>query len=322
VLREAVVLMAKGLPRRLAAEALGVDASTLERWTRRQEQGRRLVLRRGPGHPPLPGQVARAAKLVRDLKGLVGADAICHSVPGLSRRLAAAIKAETCTAMERERKQHLKRITITVAGVLRGFDAMELGGQHLFVAADGSVPYRTSWKLVPRYTGIMVAQFLGNDFSRHGAPLVLRMDRAKQHDTTLVKRVLARYQVMVLKGPAYRAAYYGQLERQNQEHRRWLARLDTGQAILPGTLRAMMSALNGRWRRRELGFKTAADVWKARPQNPLSRVAFRKEVERRTAMIRNRINLRGNPADFPRRLAIEQTLLHHGLMVRKPGGWC
>jgi hypothetical protein len=223
--------------------------------------------------------------------------------------------------MERERKRHLKRITITIPGVLRGFDAMELDGQYLFVAADGSVPYRTSWLLSSEYTGTKVARFLGDDLRRHGAPLVLRMDRAKQHATTLVKRVLERYQVTVLQGPAYRAAYYGQLEHQNQEHRRWLDRLDPGQPLLPSTLKAMMGALNGRWRRRELGFRTAADVWKARPQLPLGHAAFRQEVERRTAKIQERIS-RGKPADLSRRLAIEQALLHHGLMVRKPGGWC
>lgn len=321
MLKEATVLMAKGLSPRLAATALGLDASTLARWRRRQATGSLLVRRRGPGRLPLPEQVARASRLVRDLKGLVGADSICRSVPGLSRRMAASIKAGTWTAMERQRKQRLDRITITVPGVLRGFDVMEQGDQHVLVAADGSIPYRTSCRLASRYTGQMVARFLGEDFRGHGAPLVIRMDRAKQHDTQPVCRVLERYQVLPLRGPAHTPSYYGQLERQNLEHRRWLERRPKG-PLRSRTLTAMMRALNGLWRRRELGFKTAAEVWKARPQLPLSRVAFRQEVERRTAALQNRVKLRGKPADFPRRLAIEQTLLRHGLLVRKTGGWC
>jgi hypothetical protein len=315
------MLMRDGMPRRLAAATVGVHPSTLARWKRRNEDGRRLARPRGPDRVALQHQVAQAVELVRDLKGLVGAEALRHSVPGLSRRLAASIKAETCRAMERERKKRVERITIATPGLLRGFDAMVVGRQYLFIAGDGSVPYRTSWSLEPHYTGHAVARFLGNDLRRHGAPLVLRMDRARQHLTASVRRVLDRHQILVLHGPPHRPAYYGQLERQNEEHRKWLARAEA-EPVVPATLAAMIDALNGKWRRRELGWMTAAEAWAARPKAMPDRTTFQREVEDSARRIREEIDLRGKPADLPWRLAIEQTLARHRFMVRKIGGWC
>jgi len=251
----------------------------------------------------------------------VGAASLSHSVPGLSRRQAAQIKAQTRRELERARKQHLERITITRAGVLRGFDVMELERQYLFVAGDGSVPFRTSFALEPRYDGRAVARFLNLDFHRHGAPLVLRLDRARQHETALVRRVLDGYAVQALHGPAHRANYYGQLERQNEEHRQWLDALPAG-ALPARAVPLMMEALSSGWRRRELGWRTAEEAWRARPRTPLGRTSFCQEVKRRAACIRKEADLHGKPADHPKRLAIEQTLARRGFLVRNPGGWC
>lgn len=320
-LRRAAELMRQGLPRSLAATAVGRDASTLRRWVRRARGEQPLARHRGPWHEPGARQVARAHRLVEELHGLVGAASLSHSVRGLSRRQAAQVKAETCAELERERKAHLERITITQPGVLRGFDVMRLHRRHLFVAGDGSVPFRTSWALEPRYDGPAVARFLNLDFHRNGAPLVLRLDRAPQHGTPLVGRVLRGYGVLALHGPAYRASYYGQLESQNGEQRGWLRdATPTGDPTVG--VAAMMAALNGKWRRRELGWKTAKEAWEARPRLRLPRGAFRREVEKRVARIREATKLRGKPADQPERLAIEQSLARRGFLVRQHGGWC
>jgi len=237
--------------------------------------------------------------------------------------MAAMVKAATCTAMEHERKRQLERIRILQPGILRGFDAMALAGGHLFVASDGSVPFRTSWALVPRYTGGAVARFMRHDFSHHGAPLVIRLDRAKQHQTSVVKRVFEHNEVLPLHGPPNRPTYYGQLERQNAEHREWLSRLQhLRPGELPAKLAAMIDALNRKWRRRELAWQTAAEAWTARPQIAIDRRALRQEVTRQATRLRGRLHLRGKPADLPERLAIEHALARRGLLIRQTGGWC
>src|SRR5690349_24208363 len=44
------------------------------------------------------------------------------------------------------------------------------------------------------------------------------------HTAEPVLSVLRAHRVLLLQGPAYHARYYGQLERQNLDHRRWCER--------------------------------------------------------------------------------------------------
>src|SRR5262249_53103437 len=101
--------------------------------------------------------------------------------------------------MERERKASLVRGSITQPGVLRGLDAMYLqcveGRLFALIAADGAVPYRTSVTVGPRYDQHLVARALRTDLESHGAPLVLRLDRASAHATSLVLELLDAYGV-------------------------------------------------------------------------------------------------------------------------------
>jgi hypothetical protein len=194
----------------------------------------------------------------------MGAEALRHSVPGLTRRVAAEIKTDTCRLLERERRKGAERVMVAEPGIVRGFDAMELdrrgpGQRHALIAADGCVPFRTSWVLAPRYDGRAVADMLGRDFDTFGAPLVLRLDRAAAHDVPDVRELLDAHRVLALHGPSYYARFYGQLERQNREHRQWLA---ASQGTVD--LDAMMATLNGGWRRATLGWHTAQELWQAR----------------------------------------------------------
>jgi transposase len=171
----------------LAAVALNVGASTVRRFAQRQREGELLVNRRGPGpkHPAPAMARKRVEILVRKSEGLLGAEVLRRRVPEVSRREAALIKAETETAMERERKAEATRVLIAAAGVLRGFDSMQVntenGARHLLACTDGCVPYRTSARLVERYNGHAVATILDDDFTQNGAPYILRDDRAAQH---------------------------------------------------------------------------------------------------------------------------------------------
>jgi hypothetical protein len=301
-----------------AADTVGVDRGTLRRWRWRHSRGLPLAGRRGPRSLAIPEAVrTRAAATVRELHGLVGVDALRQGCPGLTRRGAARIKAETRTAIERERRAGAAHVEVSTAGVVRGFDSMELvNANHLLVTADAAIPYRTSWAVAARYDGSSVAQALADDFTRNGAPLVLRFDRARQHDVDAVREVLAAHSVLPLHGPARHPQYYGQLERMNRDHRSWLRGEDR-----PATevIDPMMASLNNSWRRRRLGWSTGAERWRMRPELNVDRVQLRKEVEE---TCRHLVVDDALKPDLGWRLAIEQALTKRGLLRVVPGGGC
>jgi len=316
-------LVARGLNLRWAALGIGVHPSTASRWRKREASGETLARRRGPRRRPLsPTICSEAVHLVQEMHGLIGAETLRHSVPGLTRRAAADIKTDTCRAMERERRETAARVIITSPGILRAFDAMELGRRgldrsHALIAADGCVPFRTSWVLAPRYDGRAVADILERDFDTFGAPLVLRLDRARSHDVPAVHDLLDMHHVLALHGPSYYARYYGQLERQNREHREWLAASPE-----PVDLDAMMGALNGRWRRSTLGWSTAKELWQRRPVIDVDRNALAQDVNESAARLRRKLNAPPSSQDLSWRLAVKHALIKRGLLRIEEGGWC
>lgn len=313
-----------GISAALAASIAGVHGSTVRRWRACALRGptganaKRLVL----------AEVKRKAEEhVRALKGMVGAESLRHSVAGLSRRQAAQIKAETLTAMERERKAALTRVGVTVPGVVRGMDGMHfhaVGGEaHVLIAADAAVPFRTMVRVGPHYDARLVGELLAADIEAHGAPLVYRLDRAKAHDVAEVRALLEERGVLLLHGPPRCPRFYGQLERQNREHRAWEDEL----CLLPpeamqACLEHMLRAVNELWRRRTLGWQSASQAWAARPRLDFDREALRAEVKQRVAQIGRELQHRGKPADIAERLAIEKALATRGYLRQTPGGWC
>lgn len=159
---------------------------------------------------------------------------------------------------------------------------------------------------------------LRDDFARHGAPLVMRMDRASAHDAPPVLDVLREHEVLLLHGPVRYPQYYGQHERQNREHRAWLASIDW---VTEADLEAMIRALNERWPRPALAWRTAAAVWSASRPPRTCRRELRVEVVRRTALLRARCRPTLAGRRLAERLAIEQALEDRGLVRRIPGGW-
>jgi transposase len=309
-----------GVTAALAAQIMGVSAATVARWTAATR--RRTVTPAARRAPVIATAVTtEVSGLVRRLHGLIGAEALRRSVPGLSRRQAAALKRATLVAMERERVAAAERITVTVPGVVRGFDAMHVRQRYLLVASDGCVPYRTSLMVSDTYDSRAVARAIERDLLAHGAPLVYRLDRAKAHQTPRVRAVLEAAGVLALHGPPRYPGYYGQLERQNREHRAWLTLSDEGDELdeLCGD---MLKALNGYWRRASLGWQTPAEHWNRRPMLAEDRAALRDEVQAQAARLREHLDVRGAPADLPERLAIEQALTHRGYLRRERGGWC
>jgi molybdenum-dependent DNA-binding transcriptional regulator ModE len=317
-----------GLNAAQGAAIAGVDPATLRRWHARAD--RLPVVARRAQHPARtipPAAVTQAEDLIRRLHGLIGADALRHSVEGLSRRAAAYVKACTLRALERERKSSLARVTVSQPGVLRGLDAMHLntpeGRYFALISADGSVPYRTAFTSGPSYDAALVERAVRRDFERNGAPLILRLDRAKAHNTPGVAAILRNNAVLALHGPPSYPCFYGQLERQNREHRAWLVPLGKLPRLdIDPCLEDMIEALNELWPRRSLGWKTAAQCWNARASLSIDRHAFQKEVQQRAIKIARRIPESRQPNDLAERLAIEQTLERFGYLRQEIGGWC
>jgi hypothetical protein len=320
-------LRAAGLPPALSCAVVGASPATLRRW-RARARGATV-----PGSASVGGRLAaelreQVAALVRALGGLIGAEALRHAVPGVSRRQAAAVKRDTLAAMERERKREAERVIVAAPGVVRGFDAMmhvpvAEGERFALVAADAAVPFRTTAAAVIRYDGPSVAAVLERDFAQHGAPLVLRADRAKCHAVPEVRDLLRRHGVLLLQGPPRHPGFYGQLERQNREHRAWLAM--TGlltAADLDRLCDEMLLALNAAWPRRTLTWRTSEEAWQARPTIDVDRAALREEVEDRAARIRRQAEGRAAVAAMAERFAIEAALTKRGYLRRVPGGWC
>jgi transposase len=294
-----------------AAHALGVGIKTLRRWLSRLINGLPLIQRRGgvrrPG-PPASEQQVRGT--VIELHGLVGAESLARSVEGVSRRRAAELKHEVLTEVERARKAECARVEITEPGAVRAFDAMHLARGFALNAADACVPYRTSCVHTDAYDADQVAAVLEADFRAHGAPLVLRDDCARCHTAPAVMSVLHDHRVALLQSPPYYPQYNGQHERQNREHRDWLAWCEHTSDDMQLELDRMKSALNERWLRPTLGWKSAAQVWNTRRSFDDERGSFLDEIDERAARLRNR----GLDPRLAMRLAIEQALTQKGYL--------
>ena len=325
-LREIARMRERAVPAAFVARMAGVHESTVRRWNARQRLGQDAA-RRSRAAILSAHAVGRAADLVRELRGQVGAASLSRSVAGLSRRQAACVKAETLTQMERDRKAALTRVCVSVPGVVRGIDGIYLRAAgarvHALIAADAAVPYRTFVRAGARYDAKLVATTLASDIESNGAPLVYRLDRAMAHDGAEVRELLDAHDILLLHGPPHCPRFYGQLERQNREHRAWAAELEQLpiDEIEPRLL-SMLRAVNGLWRRRTLGWKTAHEAWTERPELVVDRAQLRQEVIERAAWIGRQLQRRGKPADLAQRLAIEQALQNRGYLRQTIGGWC
>jgi transposase InsO family protein len=302
------------LPLRVIASALESSVSTLYRWSR---AGATVGVAKRKAREVRSEVAARVEWLVRESRGVVGADAL-RAVTGASRRAAAAIKAYVCTAMERERRAVCRRVEVTVVGVIRGFDAMYLaardGVRYVLVAADAAVPYRTTTPIVERYDEASVIAAMEADFEAHGAPLVWREDRASCQRTPGVRAVLQRHGVLLLHGPPHHPGYYGQTERQMREHRALLPDVASlPVSALPGEIGEVVRIANEVVPRRALAFRTAGAVWRERPILSDNRAELATEVATRTEELRGRISGAADD-DTMRRFAIEQALMARGYL--------
>jgi transposase InsO family protein len=309
--RVAADMRSGGLRVSLVSKLIGLSSSTLRRASRPRAIGAQPSRRADLA----PTTVAAVAERVRETNGAIGAAALGHAL-GVSRRRAATIKAATTTQMERERMSRTERVEVTAPGVMRGFDAMHLGThdgtRFLLVAADAAVPYRTSITLVERCDGASVHAAIEADLDAHGAPLVWRMDRASAHRVESVSELLASRGVLVLHGPPRHPRFYGQLERQNRDHRALLASLGERPSVakLAAYVPELTRVVNERWPRRALGWRSPAEVWTTRPDLREDRHRLRDEVQKRAARIARVVS----DEKVAERIAIEEALIERGLL--------
>lgn len=322
IVEKAEVMRRDGVAMPTIAVVVGVPSATLWRWLRRARKNEVIVRGRGRQvevRPIAMDLVHRAKSLVNELRGLVGADALRRSVPGLSRRTAAKIKQVTLTERERERKLHTRRVLIAHPGVVRGFDGVYVattrGPREVLIAADAAVPFRTSALVTEHYNDSAVARALIFDFERHGIPLVLRLDRASCHRTPKIRELLKRFGVLVLHGPPRYPRFYGQLERQNREHRAWL---DAAGILEPEELELecarMIEVLSTKWPRRALDWDTPAERWNARPPLSVDRKLFVEEVQQEVQRELVERSSQRRDRDDVDRIAIERVLKRHNYL--------
>ena len=313
ILSTVTTMTEAGVPRGLAAQALGFDPSTERRWRRNLENGD--PARQRSRSPALDAaRAAEARRRVEKLGRLIGADALAKGT-GVTRRQAAAIKREVLAEAERERKAHCGHVTVSAPGIIRGFDPVFVstteGLQYLFHSADACIPFKTRLALMATYDACSVRRHLEADFAEHGVPLVVRMDRAACHDAPLVASLLEALGVIMLHGPPYYPCYYAQLERQNRDIRALVDALGVvSPSVLASWCQEARQSLNALWPRRTLDWYTPERVWKERPPMLVDRLAFRDDVAERFARLR--------AADVDEidaeRFAVEDALLERGII--------
>jgi transposase len=309
------VMREQGATTKLCVEALGVSPATARR-ARRPSTPRTKKTRT---IDPAGCRQVRSILLATHCQ--VGAQNLSH-MTRVPRRTCADIKSSVRRELEYERKARCASVRIAAPGIIRGFDAMHVesrdGKAYWLVAADAAVPYRTSIMTARAYDAAHVIAALAADFETHGAPLVLRLDRIACQRTTEVEELLTRYQVLALHGPPRHPYYYGQLERQNREHRAWYALLGhVAHRELVDAAEAMRSSLNALWPRPTLGGWTAEQAWRARTTIVVDRNELRSDVDARTRGLLSA----GFELLHARRLGIESALQERGLLTINQGGW-
>lgn len=316
----AMKLHRRGLTLERACACAALSRTTYLRLRKRAQERSRLVRRRGPTSypPPDAAKIAFAEKLVRDTRCLIGAAGLAKKAQ-IARRVAGAIKKRVVRDVERERQEDAARVVVTQPGVVRGIDAMHLrtldGWRFALISGDGSIPFRTSALFVDRYTGEHVATAIDEDYTRHGAPLVARLDRHSSHLTDEVAAVFEKHQVLVLHGPPHHPGFYGQLERQNRDHRAWLDVEAFDSTDGQDQLDEMCRCWNELIPCRKLQWCTPSEAWNARPVLDVNRVDFARDVQLRAAALSSALSPRALQRGDDQRFAIQHALEMRGLLM-------
>jgi hypothetical protein len=84
----------------------------------------------------------------------------------------------------------------------------------------------------------------------------------------------------------------------------------------------MIDALNTKWRRRELQWKTPAECWQSKPPCSIDRRLFQAEVNEELRKLLAPGTKQQRALDDAQRVAVERVLTQHKLLTYELGGWC
>jgi hypothetical protein len=229
-----------GIPYGAICKTLHLPLASFNRWRWRIKRNLGLLNRPGPKkvQPFDPSVLDREIRLLdHGVKRSAGTTNLyrryCLSV---SRRELGWMVERVRQDLEADRRNRMRRIEWLTPGVVWAMDCTEydlglahkiylhntqdLGSRYKFLPMAGGYP-----------SGQNVAEYLGEQFNRYGAPLVLKRDNGGNMKHRAVNEVLADSFVLPLNNPEYYAPYNGAIEESQREVKNCL-----GQKLMQGLL--------------------------------------------------------------------------------------
>lgn len=215
-----------GIPFGVICQTVRLPLASFNRWRCRIR--RKVVLINHPGPKKVlpfdPSVLDTEIRLLdHGVKRSAGTAALyqryCSSV---SRRELGWMVARVRQDLETDRRKQIRRVEWLIPKIVWAMDVTEyvsnlyrkiylhntqdLGSRYKFLPLAGGYPL-----------GEKVADYLGEQFDRYGAPLVLKRDNAGNMNHSAINKVLADFFVLPLNNPEYYAPYNGAIEESQRE---------------------------------------------------------------------------------------------------------
>lgn len=306
------------------AEAMGITAEALLRWTARQEtnvdgDGKRGRPEAIPSHAR---ESIRRCYLehYKQWGPTVLADWVKREGLGKwSHTTIAAVISDLRD--EPQPTPKLKRYEVTAVGAMWSEDGagFRQHGQkrELLVVQDEHARYKLNHRLVDGPANAQdVESYLREAFERYGAPLVLKHDGGSIFHADNVRKLLDEYGVVELTGPRHYPCYNGKKERSIRDIKSYerAMRRHGHRGTLAERLNEAVHDLNEVRPRPMLGGRTARECFD-QDRRPLpDREKLRMLVARRHERLENEARSR-TERDAARRRAVEEVLSSYGLLV-------
>ena len=310
------------------AEVLQISPASLSRWRQRQSRSRGADARCGRREVVPPSARARIRTCYQDHFCQWGPRVLAEwcrreDVGDWCPQTIAQVVADLRPSAEKP--VATRRYEVTSTGVMWSEDGAGFGRggrkHELLVAQDEHSRYKVNHRLVsgPAHEHD-VATYLEAAFIAHGAPLILKHDGGKIFHSERVRRLLGKWGVLDLTGPAYWPCYNGKKERSIRDIKSYerAMRHHGVDGSLGDRLDAAIEDLNDVRPRPMLGGRTARESYEQGGSELPSRSKLKEEVRLETKRLRAAARSRREEKGARRR-AIEVVLSSHGLL-RETGG--
>ncbi len=324
--RERIVAQqeARNWPLSMAAQILGIQTQSLNRWKKRREQVNEEPKKRG--RPEVIPQDARW-KIRECYKTHYGQwDPTVLREWAIRERIGTWAAGTISRVIEDlkpkpEPKPKPRRYEIAAPMVMWSEDGTKFkdGGKkkELLVLQDECARYKTNWNLAdgPANAAI-VARYLREAFEKYGAPLILKHDGDSIFHEECVRQLLYEFCVVDLTSPPYYPQYNGKKERSMRDikgYERALRKNRVGDS-LEERIELSMTDLNDDRPRPVLGGMTAAEVFQQNRICLPGRRRFKMEVETRQLELEAHA---GSLTEIQaaRRKAVIEVLSRYGLLI-------